>query len=117
MHISLRSTLGLTVIVMGLLAVALALTTGEVYRDLAVSKQRIALSDLVGLKTRDLLRELEDQSREVGLQLQHDPAFRQAFDTVATVSLQEQLRNQFNQYFVTASVLKLERINARDFDF
>jgi len=117
MHISLRSTLGLTVIVMGLLAVALALTTGEVYRDLAVSKQRIALSDLVGLKTRDLLRELEARSREVGLQLQHDPAFRQAFDTVATVSLQEQLRNQFNQYFVTAGVLKLERINARDIDF
>ena len=117
MHLSLRVTLSLTVIVMGLLAVVLALTTGEVYRDLAVAKQRTALSDLIGLKTRDLLRELEDRSREVGLQLQHDPAFRQAFGATDTATLQEQLRNQFHQYFVTADALKLERLNVRDLNF
>jgi len=117
MHFSLRATLGLTIIVMGLLAVVLALTTGEVYRDLAVAKQRTALSDLVGLKTRDLLHELEGRSRDVGLQLQHDPAFRKAFDAANTAQLQEQLNNQFNQYFVTAGVLKLARLDARDIDF
>lgn len=117
MHLSLRATLGLTIIVMGLLAVVLALTTGEVYRDLAVSKQQTALSDLIGIKTRDLLRELEARSRDVGLQLQHDPAFRQAFDTVNDAQLREQMSNQFHQYFVTAGVLKLERLDARSADF
>lgn len=117
MRFSLRATQGITIIVMGLLAVVLALSTGEVYRHLAVSNQRAALSELVGLKARDLLRELEARSRDVGLQLQHDPAFRSAFDAEDTRLLREELQNQFHQYFVTAGVLKLERLDVWDLNF
>lgn len=117
MRFSLRATQGLTIFVMGLLAIVLALTTGEVYRHLAVANQRAALGDLVGLKTRDLLRALELTSRDVGLQLQHDAAFRRDFDAANLPQLRSQLENQFHQYFVTAGVLKLERVGARDLDF
>lgn len=114
---SLRTTQGMTIIVMGLLAVVLALTTGEIYRNVTVSNQRAALGDLVGLKARDLLTQLEDRSREVGLQLQQDLAFRRAFDAANAKQLHEEMQHQFHQYFVTAGVLKLERLDTRDVDF
>lgn len=117
MRFSLRAVQSLTILVMGLLAIVLALTTGEVYRHLAVTNQRLSLGELVGLKTRDLLHTLEVTSREVGLQLQHDAAFRRDFDSAHLPQLRSQLENQFHQYFVTAGVLKLDRIGARDLDF
>lgn len=97
MRLSLRATQSLIIFVMGLLAILLALTTGEVYRHLAVANQRSALGDLVGLKTGDLLRALEVTSREVGLQLQHDAAFRRDFDYAHLPQLRSQLENQFHQ--------------------
>lgn len=117
MRFSLRTTQSLTIFVMGLLAILLALTTGEVYRHLAVENQRTALGDLVGLKTRDVLRALEVTSRDVGLQLQHEEAFRRDFNATNLRQLRSHLENQFHQYFVTAGVLKIERVSARDLDF
>ena len=116
-RLSLRTTQGLTIIVMGVLAVVLALTTGEVYRHLAVANQRTALGELMGHKARDLLGELETKSRDVGLQLQHDADFRDAFDRRDRARLTAQLHDQFHQYFVTAGILKLERIEVRDHEF
>lgn len=117
MRFSLHATQGLTIVVMGVLAIALALTTGEVYRDLAVANQRTALGDLIGLKTRDLLQELTVTASDVGLQLQHDSAFRRAFDNGDIAQLNAQLDDQFHQYFVAAEVIKLQRLRARDLNF
>lgn len=105
-----RATLGLTIGLMGLLALALALATGEVYRRLTLDSQRAALTSLTQLKATELLADLEHRSRDLGLSLQSEPAFRRAFAARRTASLRRQLDSQFHQYFVTAEMIKLEKL-------
>jgi diguanylate cyclase (GGDEF)-like protein len=116
-RLSVRATLTGTIVVMGLLGLALALVTGEVYRRQALDNQRDSLVGLIGLKSRDLLQELDANARTLGLAMQHDTAFREAYDRRDRVRLQALLDNQFHQYFSTAEVLRLERFQVYDTDF
>lgn len=115
-RLSLRTTLGVTIIVMGLLGVGLALLTGEVYHDLTLANQREAFQTLMRLKAKDSLRKLQEQSRDVGLHLQHEPRFRAHYQARDLAALREHLDEQFHQYFVTAGVLKLEKLHVLDLD-
>lgn len=110
-----RFTLGLTIVLMGMLALLLALATGEIYRHEAVQHQRSALAELVELVTVAQLQDHEEKARDLGLALQSEPAFRQAFAR-GGLPLARELQGQFRQYFVTANVLKLERLQVYDRD-
>ncbi|MBI3774400.1 MAG: EAL domain-containing protein [Gammaproteobacteria bacterium] len=57
---------------------------------------------------------LEEQSRSLGLAAQQGSAFNSAFDQRDVGALSTLLDTQFHQYFVTASVLKLEKLFALD---
>lgn len=114
---SMRTTLGHTVGLMGLLGLGLALATGELYRDLAVENQRAALADLVELKSGDLLRELDGRSRDLGLAVQGDEKFRRAYAAHDLPALVHVLDSQFHQYFVTAEIIALEKLLVFDPSF
>jgi GGDEF domain-containing protein len=73
-----RTTLSLTIVLMGLLGVALALTTGEIYRHLALTNQREALAELIAANVNERLRQMDSDAGELGLALQNNPAFRHA---------------------------------------
>lgn len=112
-----RTTLGLTIGLMGLLALALALATGEVHRRLTLDSQRAALANLTQLKASELLGDLEHHSRDLGLALQNEPAFQHAFAARRTASLVRQLNGQFHQRFVTMEMIKLEKLILYDAAF
>lgn len=111
---SIRSSLGLTVVSMGVMGLVLALITGEMYRSLSLDNHRDALVELIHIKTNDLMATLEEQSRSLGLAAQQGAAFNSAFDQRDITALSTLLDTQFHQYFVTASVLKLEKLLALD---
>ena len=113
-HLSMRASLSLTIVIMGLLGLVLALATGEVYRQRTLENQRAAMANMLRLKADDLLRELEVKSRDLALAIQQEPEFRRAFDARNTGSLSRLMNRQFHQYFETAHVLRLEKLRAFD---
>lgn len=114
---SIRTSLSLTIMLMGAVGLALALITGQMYRSTSLDNHRAALVELINIKTHDLLAALEDQSRSLGLAAQQGVAFNTGFDRRDSAALTTLLNNQFHQYFVTASVLKLEKLMALDDGF
>ena len=114
LRFSIRTSLGLTVVLMGTIGLLLALITGEMYRTISLDNHREALVDLIQIKTNDLMTMLEEQSRSLGLTAQQSAAFNTAFDQRDVAALTTLLNNQFHQYFVTASVLKLDKLFVLD---
>jgi len=115
--VPLRTGLGLTILLMGLFAIALVFLSAEIYRHHAIVNQRAALVDLIELKTHDLLEILKRNAGRLGLELQHDKHFRSAYRNHDTDALQPLLDDRFHQYFVTASILKLEKLRVYDKHF
>lgn len=107
---SIRTSLGVIIFLMGALSFVLALTTGEVYRQLAMDNQQQALTRIIELKSQDLLAELEDHSKNLGAAQQRDKEFRQAVSGNNRAEIKHLLNNQFHQYFVTADVISLEKL-------
>lgn len=112
-----RFTLGATILLMGLLGLVLALVTGEIYRHQTLENQRAALEELVQISVDEQLRDLEERARDLGLALQSEPGFRRALAGGKRDVLVSQLLNQFRQYFVTANIIKLEKLVVYDTGF
>jgi predicted signal transduction protein with EAL and GGDEF domain len=113
-HFSMRTSLWLSIVLMGVLGIALALATGSIYRELALDNQRSALTNLIHLKVRELLNGLEVKSRELASDLHREPAFRSAFDAHNREAVSRQLDSQFHRYYQTARIIKLEKLYALD---
>jgi len=111
-----RTSLAVTIFVMGALAMTLAVVTGSVYRQLALDNQRDAISDMIRLEAQDALARHLEHVRDLAQSIQHNPLFRAAFDSKDAARLQEQLDSQFHRYFVTAGVIRLEKLYAYDLD-
>ena len=111
---SMRGTLGLTVGLMGLLALGLALATGALYQERALQDRREALTDLLRYTSEASLQELNHQLEELGRSVQSEPAFRQALRAQDRGALQRLLREQFRRYFVTAEVVQLRALTLYD---
>jgi GGDEF domain-containing protein len=109
-----RFTLGATIVLMGLLGLALALTTGEIYRHQTLESQRATLEELVQITVDEQLRDLEERARDFGMAMQSEPGFRRAFVSGRRDVLVHQLLNQLRQYFVTANIIRLEKLVVYD---
>ncbi len=112
-----RTTLSLTIGLMGLLGVALALTTGEIYRHLALDNQREALTELVAANVGERLLHLDSEARALGLALQNNPAFRQAFAAEQRETLTRLLDNALPAPAPDAPAVGLRRLLLFDGDF
>ena len=111
---SMRTSLWLALVLMGVLSMALALATGTIYRELALDNHRSALASLINLKVQDLLEDLAAKSRELGSDLHREPAFSAAFDAHDTEAVSKLLDSQFHRYYQTANIIKLQKIYAFD---
>lgn len=116
-HPSIRISVGIIVVAMGLMGMVLALVTGAVYHDVTLENHRVSLVNVTRLKTQDLLRSLTEQSRDLGLGVQHSANFNEAFDQRKQTDLTKLLNNQFHQYFSTANIVKLEKLYLFDSKF
>lgn len=110
LQLSIRTIMSIVVGLMGLLGLALAITSGELHSRLAFDNQRTALIELVKLKSGSVLDALKNTSRDLGLALQRSREFREALKKKDSLSLTLQLDNQFHQYFVTAEIIRLEKL-------
>ena len=102
---------------MGLVGIALAVLTGEIYRHLAFENQREAFEELVHIKIDDIMEEVVDKTLELGQSVQSNTHFRKALQTKDSRHIQEQLNQQFHRFFVTLSIIKLEKLIAFDANF
>ena len=114
---SMRTSLGLTILVMGLLGMLLAVVTGEIYRKLAFDNQREAFANLIQLKVDDILEHTIKNTSELGQSIQANDNFRQAIVSGNTDYISTHLNEQFHRYFVTLSIIKLEKLFAFDTNF
>src|SRR3970040_1419945 len=109
-----RFTLGATIVLMGVLVMAFALTTGEIYRRQALESQRTTLEEMVRITAGQQLRDLEERARDLGLAMQSETGFRRALASGKRDVLVRQLRSQLRQYSVTANFIKLDRLVVYD---
>jgi len=116
-RLSMRFTLGATIVLMGMLGLVLALATGEIYRKQTLENQREGLRELIQVSIAAQLRDLEDRARDLGLALQTETDFRQALALGNRNALARELRNQFQQYAATASIIQLDRLVAYNNNF
>ena len=72
---------------------------------------------LVQLKSTDLLAGLEKSAGRLGLEIQQAATFRQAFRAHDRDAMEALLDSRFQQYIVTAGILKLEKLQILDADF
>jgi diguanylate cyclase (GGDEF)-like protein len=103
--------------VMGLLGMLLAVVTGEIYRKLAFDNQREAFSNLIKLKVNDILATTVKHTSELGQSIQADNKFRQAVVNNDEAYVRIHLDEQFHRFFVTLSIIKLEKLFVFDPDF
>jgi len=117
LYVSIKTNLILTILVVGLLGLGLALASTSVYRDVILDYKRQSLVDLVKIKTRDKMNQLEEYARDLGNSLKTSTTFRQALGNNDPEALHDTLEQQFHQYFVTANILRLERLVVFTTDF
>ncbi|NOZ53693.1 MAG: EAL domain-containing protein [Gammaproteobacteria bacterium] len=114
---SIQTSLGLTVLVMGLVGIFLTVITGEIYRHQALENQRKAFEELVKLKVDDILQDILKKTSELGLSIQSERHFRTAFQGKSALHIQAQLDQQFSRLHTTINALKLEKLVAFDKNF
>ena len=108
--LTLESTLAVTIFVIGLVGLMLVISTEHIYRKFALEHQESAFETLLSLKTNDLVNELIEHQKQLGLSLQSQEAFKSAYRNRNTSKLVSLLDQEFNRYFVTAGMLKLNKI-------
>jgi len=112
-----RASLGLTVLVMGLLGMMLAAATGEAYQRLALDNQRESFIALAKLKIHEIIEDLAQDSVALGLNAQATAGFHQAVISKDPERISRQLDEHFHRAFVTLGRVKLIKIYAYDKEF
>lgn len=116
-RLSLRTAIALAIGLMGLVGLLLAMTTGEVYRELNVEHERSALTDLLRLETTNQVAKHLKHIGELGLAIQHENAFKEAVQTRNDQKIVEIINSQFFQYYVTANILRVAKIIVYDANY
>lgn len=114
---SLWLSITLTVLTMGIISLALAIFTGETYQQITLNNQKNAISKLIQHDANTVFSDLDDNLKQLGLNLQFEKSFRNAFFKRDTKKILTELNRHFNQYFVTAGVVDLEKIYVYDINF
>ncbi len=112
-----RASLGLTILIMGLLGIMLAVATGKTYQRLVLDNQRESFVSLAKLKTQEIIENLAQDSVELGLNAQATPGFHQTVISKDPARISPQLDAHFHRAFVTPGHVKLIKIYAYDTKF
>ncbi len=112
-----RTSVGVIVIVMGLLGVMLAVTTGNIYQRFVLENQRTIFRDLADIKINFILSDTIKKTSDLGMSIQADENFRKAFREKDEKQVSALLNEQFHQFIVSTSILRLEKLYAFDQNF
>ncbi len=116
-RITLHQTLAITILLIGVIGIALVIATDFTYRKVAYQQQTESVNQLIAVKSADLIKKLSDRQKELGIRLQSEPEFVRAFTEKNKKGLSYWLDQEFNRYYVTTSLIKLEKIIIYDTKF
>lgn len=114
---TLQQTLATAILLIGLIGIALVLLADYTYRNLAYDQQSESINKLVELKSRDLVDGLIDRQKDLAFRLQSEAAFKSALDDRNIKELTYWLDQEFNRYYVTIGLIRLEKIIIFDADY
>ena len=114
---SIRAIIILTIIFMGLQGLAMALLSGNIHSEHSIRNHKTTIKKLITIRTNQLLENLTNKASELGQSQQQEPEFKAALKSKDINILETILNSHFNRYFVTAGILKLEKIIILNKDF
>ena len=107
---SMRSSLLITILAMGLLSVAFTLFTGEIYLQQTIDDRRQAFVELVELSVHNLLSDLKDETQSLGVSIQSSKVLKESLPNTDINAIEAELDEHFNRAYVTLGVLDLKKI-------
>lgn len=113
-RLSLNASLRIPIVLIGVLAIVLTLTTGRIYQELTLEEHQLLVKRTTDILVDDQIEHLRRNATDLGLTLQHDSGFRKAFGERDTETLRFLLNDQFHQYFATTDLIRLEKVMAFD---
>ncbi len=116
-RLTLQKSLAITILGVGILGIALVFSTDYTYRKLAYEQQKESVNQLIAIKSADLIKKLSNRQKELGFALQNEAKFKAAFNSKNTKDITYWLDQEFNRYFVTIGLIKLEKILVYDKNF
>ena len=116
-YLTLQKTLAITILLIGILGIALVIATDFTYRKVVYGQQIDSINQLIAVKSADLIKKLSERHKELGVRLQSEPDFVKAFTARDTKSIRAWLDQEFNRYYVTIGLIKLEKVLVFDQDF
>ncbi|MBE9564127.1 MAG: EAL domain-containing protein [Proteobacteria bacterium] len=114
---TLQKTLAATILLIGLIGIGLVIATDFTYRKVAYKQQTDAVNHLIAIKSVDLIKKLSERQKELGFRLQSEPEFINALTSKNSKDMVYWLDQEFNRYYVTIGLIKLEKILLYDANF
>jgi len=109
-----RLSLVVTILAMGALAILLAIEASRVYRDLAETQQREALTEQLRFIVHDLRGAFEGKARELATPLTRDAAFLAAVRAHRRDTVTRSLERHARVLTATSSATRLEKVYVYD---
>lgn len=116
-NLNLLSGLVIAIILLGAISVVTVFLNAQTYRDLALNFQRQHMTRLVAAEVGHVIEEQASTARRMGLNIQNDDRFREAFSTRDRAAIEAVLEQQYHRAPVTSGLLDAVEVYAFDIDF
>jgi GGDEF domain-containing protein len=108
--------ISLTIILVGLLGLAMVYYTSAYYRDIAYEHHQRTIRVLTGLKVEELIKEMRRHSTDLAAAIEQQSDFLKLVRENKRDDLTRLLDQQFHQFFVTAEIIKVVKLYVIDSD-
>ncbi len=109
-----RTSLIMTVLIMGLLGIALAIATGEAYQRLALGNQHNIFVHHASKMVDEIFDEVAENATHLGTRVHNNAGFRQAFQQRDKIELSRQLDGYFRHAAIVINHFNLAQIYVLD---
>ena len=116
-RLTLQKTLAIAILLIGIIGIGLVIATDYTYRKLAYQQQQDSVEQLLKIKSTDLINKLIERQKDLGFRLQSEAGFNTAIKSKNKNDIAYWLDQEFNRYYVTIGLLKLEKMIVYDADF
>ncbi|MBX2807054.1 MAG: GGDEF domain-containing protein, partial [Cellvibrionaceae bacterium] len=115
MHIiSPKNGVNVTVLFLGTVTVLIALFSSHIYYSIARGYQQQSLVKIAKIQSKEILDELKKNSYDLITSLTQEKKFADAIKNSNTEEIKTLIEQNFYRYFVTAGIIKLEKIKIYD---
>ncbi|MBX2809857.1 MAG: EAL domain-containing protein [Cellvibrionaceae bacterium] len=111
-----KNGINLTVLFLGTVTILIAFFSSQIYYGIAHSYQQQSLVKIAKIQSKSILKELNKNSYQLMLSLTQDKVFDEAIRSNDKKKMETFIEQNFYRYFVTAGLVKLEKITVYDKD-